>query len=84
MVIDEKEDKIEITLYLLVCSMMADASEAKKYSTFSPGLQREISSPWGPDEVIRNSAEVLRGVAVPEADPCECFFLFESTLKQRA
>ena len=64
--------------------MMADASEAKKYSTFSPGLQREISSPWGPDEVIRNSAEVLRGVAVPEADPCECFFLFESTLKQRA
>ena len=49
--------------------MMADASEAKKYSTFSPGLQREISSPWGPDEVIRNSAEVLRGVAVPEADP---------------
>ena len=56
--------------------MMADASEAKKYSTFSPGRQREISSPCGPEDVIRNSADVLRGVVVP----CACALLSELRL----
>merc|ERR1719312_1996619 len=54
---------------LLVCSIMAEASDAKKYSTFSPGRQREISSPWGPEDVMRNSADVFRGVALPEVAP---------------
>ena len=61
--------------------MMAEASLAKKYSTFSPSRQREISSPLGAD-VIRNSADVLRG-GVGVVVPCTCFFRSASMLEPR-